>query len=70
MRNPGFFAGEAEILALSDALKLQISVYLETRGRLKNIANYGERYVGKKGFGKTVRVVYNGVNHYNAVVPR
>jgi len=28
MRNPSFFAGEAEILALSDALKIPISIYL------------------------------------------
>ncbi len=39
MRNPSFFAGEAEILALSDALKLPISVVLETGlGTLKSIA--------------------------------
>lgn len=70
MKNPMFFAGEAEILALSDALKIPISVFLESRqGKLNNMATYGEQYT-KAAKGKMIRVVYNGVNHYNAVLRR
>ncbi len=69
MRSPSFFAGEAEILALSDALKIPISVFLDSgRGSLRSIATYGEKY--KKKTGKTIRVLYNGTNHYNAVLSR
>lgn len=68
MRSPSFFAGEAEILALSDALKIPISVFLDNgRGALRSIATYGEKY---KKSGKNIRVLYNGTNHYNAVLSR
>lgn len=70
MRNSTFFAGEAEILALSDALKVPISIFMDTgRGALKSIATYGTKHK-KAAKGKTVRVLYNGTNHYNAVVAR
>lgn len=70
MRNPTFFAGEAEMLALSGVLKLPISVYLETaRGKFRNIITYGEDHM-KAAKGKTIRVLYNGTNHYNTVFPK
>lgn len=69
MRSPSFFAGEAEILALSDALKIPISVFLDNgRGALRSIATYGEKYMKRSG--KNIRVLYNGTNHYNAVLSR
>lgn len=71
MRNPTFFAGEAEMLALSDALRLPIAVFLQDqRGKFRNIMTYGEKYASLRKTGpKLVRVLYNGSNHYNAVVP-
>lgn len=70
MRSPTFFAGEAEILALSDALKTPICVFLDAgRGTLRPMATYGEKY-RKRSSGKLIRVLYNGHNHYNAVVLR
>lgn len=69
MRSPTFFAGEAEILALSEALKIPISVFLNNSGRLRSIATYGEKYRSKSR-NKVIRVLYNGTNHYNAVLRR
>lgn len=66
MRSTTFYAGEAEILALSDALKIPIRVFLESGRGMRNIATYGEQYKSKK----TIRVLYNGTNHYNAVLKR
>jgi hypothetical protein len=70
MRRPTFFAGEAEMLVLSDALKIPIAVFLQERsGNLRNIVTYGEKYRALRDVDMTVRVLYNGTNHYNAVVP-
>lgn len=70
MRNPTFFGGEAEMFALSDALKIPIAVYLQDqRGQLNNIMTYGEKYSRLRKADMTVRVLYNGTNHYNAVLP-
>lgn len=70
MRNPSFFAGEAEILALADVLRIPISIFLDSgRGSLRSIATYGEKHRKRAG-GKTIRVLYNGTNHYNAVLLR
>lgn len=77
MRHPEFHAGEAEIVALSKVLKLPISVYLDSNSSNKNnsnrtrnsdnltsIATYGEKYKFKD---KHIRVLYNAINHYDAV---
>lgn len=69
MRSPSFFAGEAEILAISEALKIPISIFLKNQGRLRSIATYGEKYKNKSR-NKVIRVLYNGTNHYNAVLRR
>lgn len=71
MRSPTFFAGEAEMLALSDALRLPIAVFLRDRhGKFRNIMTYGEKHASLRKTGpKVVRVLYNGTNHYSAVVP-
>lgn len=73
LRRPEFFAGEAEMLALADVLRVPIAVYLRegggAGGRFRKIAEYGAEW-GKvaKGAPKTpVRVLYNGYNHYDAL---
>lgn len=73
MRNPTFFAGEAEIFALANALRIPIAVYLEQNTnssgtkQLRNIATYGEKFK-TKAKGKTIHVLYNGTNHFNALI--
>lgn len=69
MRNPQFFAGEAEMLALSERLAVPISVYMNVDGRLKAVVTYGEQFFKKKN-NAVVRVVYSNGNHYDAVLPR
>lgn len=73
LRRPSFYAGEAEMLALADVLRVPIAVYLREGGggggRYRKIAEYGAEW-GKvaKGAAKTpVRVLYNGYNHYDAL---
>lgn len=70
MRAPTFYAGEAEMLALADVLRVPIRVYLAAGGQLRNIATYGEKYRKKKESGRDadVCVLYNGSNHYDALV--
>ncbi|CAN8076658.1 unnamed protein product [Agarophyton chilense] len=72
MRNPRFYAGEAEMLALSDALRRPIMVYLRTaQGQLRNIITYGDQYTkGRFSARKTIRVLYMNGNHYDALLPR
>lgn len=72
MRNPRFYAGEAEMLALADVLKRPIMVYLRTaQGQLRNIVTYGEEYgKGKRSTRRTIRVLYINGNHYDALLPR
>lgn len=70
MRVPTFYAGEAEMLALADVLKVPIRVYLISRGELRNIITYGEKY-GKRmktGKGSDVCVLYSNGNHYDALL--
>lgn len=72
MKVPTFYAGEAEMLALADVLRVPIRVYLITRGELRNIMTYGEKY-GKRmktGKGSDVRVLYSNGNHYDALLQR
>lgn len=73
-RNPSFYAGEPELLALSDELHIPIEIYLRADGgRLRNIVTYGEKYKPKfkpkKGDG-AIRLLYSNGNHYDALLPR
>ena len=80
MRNPTFYAGEAEMLALTDVLKRPIQVYLRSsRGELRNIQTYGQQYAaiktpkGRRKVTKIVpaiRVLYTNGNHYDALLVR
>jgi hypothetical protein len=70
MRSTSFFAGEAEMLAISDALKIPIGVYIkDQRGSLRNIMTYGEQYKAVRK-DMVVRVAFNGYNHYDSVILR
>jgi hypothetical protein len=70
MRSTSFFAGEAEMLAISDALKIPIGVYIkDQRGSLRNIMTYGEQYKAVRK-DMVVRVAFNGYNHYDLVILR
>lgn len=72
-RNPTFYGGEAELLALADVLKRPIRVFLRTDTGLRNIMTYGEAYAKKtrvkKGDG-AIRLLYVNGNHYDAILPR
>lgn len=76
MRDPRFFAGEAEVLVISEYFGVEIDIYIRNAGKLNKIMRYGEGDVGPKGrrkdgkAKKRVGVLYNGVNHYDAVVRR
>lgn len=74
LRRPEFYAGEAEMLALADVLRVPIAVYLREGGgggggRYRKIAEYGAEWgkVAKGGVKTPVRVLYNGYNHYDAL---
>lgn len=69
MRAPTFYAGEAEMLALADVLRVPIRVFIDVgRGNLKNVVTYGDKYA--KGRSSGVRVLFVNGNHYNAILPR
>lgn len=70
MRVPTFYAGEAEMLALADVLKVPIRVYLISRGEMRNIITYGEKYGKrmKRGKGGDICVLYSNGNHYDALL--
>lgn len=72
-RNPTYYAGEPELLALSDELKIPIKIYLADGGKLRNIVTYGENYKPrskpKHGDG-AIRLLYSNGNHYDALLPR
>lgn len=76
-RNPTFYGGEPEMLALADELKMPIAVYLRTdRGRYRNIVTYGEEYKAKLRKAKpsirdpSIRILYVNGNHYDALFPK
>jgi len=64
MRHPSFYGGEPEMYVLSDLLRRPIWVYLErSRGQFTRIVEYGATFRTA-----AVRVLYNGVNHYDMLV--
>ncbi|KAK4536526.1 hypothetical protein CDCA_CDCA08G2551 [Cyanidium caldarium] len=72
LRSPEFYAGEAEMFVLSDVLQTPIEVYLYQREqhRVVKIVEYGGRYRQAADAAQPVRVLYNGVNHYSALLPQ
>lgn len=63
---PSFYGGEPEILVLSEVFQVPIQVYLQTEtGEYKKIVEYGKSFLNKGIL--PVRLLYNGVNHYDAL---
>jgi len=68
MKSPSFYGGEAEMLVLSELIQKPIGVFLsESIGRFRRIIEYGEQF--RKRGEKPIRVLYNGSNHYDALLP-
>lgn len=64
MQDVSFYGGEAEIIALSYALKSSIAVYVDCKTGLKRINVYGQR----RRVRHSISVLFNGHNHYDALV--
>ncbi|GJD08446.1 OTU domain-containing protein At3g57810 [Galdieria sulphuraria] len=68
---PSFYGGEPEIWVLSEVFQVPIQVYLQTEnGEYKKIVEYGKSFWNKKEGGGVlpIRLLYNGVNHYDALL--
>ena len=66
MKEPHFFGGEAELVALSGSLQRAITVFMpDMQGGFRSIAEYGTEHSGN---GKLIRVLYNGKNHYDCLI--
>jgi len=69
MKSPSFYGGEAEMLVLSELLQKPIGVFLQAQpGKFQKIIEYGEQFRNKNE--KPIRVLYNGHNHYDVLLPR
>ena len=67
MKEAHFFGGEVELLALSGAMQLPITVYMPHQlGGYRAIAEYGQEYNMR---GRPVGLLYFGHNHYDSLVP-
>lgn len=65
-----FWGGEAELLVISRMLKQPITVYMKSNKLgegFRPIQEYGTSYAAKKA---TVKLLYNGSNHYELLVKR
>lgn len=66
MKEPHFFGGEVELLALSGAMGRPITVYMPHQlGGYRAIAEYGQEY---NHCARPVGLLYNGKNHYDCLV--
>ncbi|GJQ09806.1 hypothetical protein GpartN1_g1597.t1 [Galdieria partita] len=64
---PSFYGGEPEIWVLSEVFQVPIQVYLQTEdGEYRKIVEYGKQFWNKGG-GLPVCLLYNGINHYDAL---
>eukprot|EP00898_Chlorokybus_atmophyticus_P006731 jgi/Chlat1/7059/Chrsp56S06675 len=70
MSNPHTWGGEPELLMLSHVLKLPITVYIPSQDKVRThvtpIAEYGQEYSDGK---PPIKVLFDGVGHYNALLP-
>ena len=66
MKDPTFFGGEVELLALSFAMQRAISVFMPHQlGGYRAIAEYGQDFMDRA---RLVCVLYNGHNHYDCLI--
>lgn len=70
MKFADFFGGEPELYVISEeVLKRPIAVYMEKKaGEYTKLLEYGSSLQNKKKKDYTIRLLYNGVNHYDALV--
>eukprot|EP00960_Hanusia_phi_P073931 768117-Hanusia_phi.AAC.9 len=66
MKDPSFYGGEPELLALSESMEVPIKVYMYEPGSFYPIAEYGSHYAGRQA----IHLLYNGSNHYDALIKR
>eukprot|EP00871_Galdieria_phlegrea_P004702 jgi/Galph1/5232/GphlegSOOS_G3879.1 len=63
---PDFYGGEPEMLVLSEVFQSPIQVYIsDGKGDYRKIVEYGKEFLSKGV--KPIRLLYNGVNHYDAL---
>ena len=65
MNSPNFFGGEPELFVLAEELRRPIAVYVPQAGGFKAIVEYGAKYARERS---RIRILYNGQNHYDALL--
>jgi hypothetical protein len=65
MNSPNFFGGEPELFVLAEELRRPIAVYVPQGSGFKAIVEYGAKYGSER---PRVRILYNGQNHYDALL--
>jgi hypothetical protein len=65
MNSPNFFGGEPELFVLAEELRRPIAVYVPQGNGFKAIVEYGAKYAKER---PRVRILYNGQNHYDALL--
>jgi len=69
MRSPDFYGGEPELFVLSETvLKRPVAVYMHGTGdNYSKLLEYGSGF--RRPNKQPLRLLYNGVNHYDCLVP-
>ena len=65
MNSPNFYGGEPELFVLAEELRRPIAVYVPQGDGFKAIVEYGAKYARERS---RVRILYNGQNHYDALL--
>lgn len=65
MKSSSFYGGEPELFVLAEQLKRPITVYVPQQGGFKAVVEYGSKYQSLR---RKVRILYNGSNHYDALL--
>lgn len=65
MKQPSFFGGEPELFVLSELLRRTVTIYVPQQGGFKAIVEYGTTYLKER---PRIRLLYNGNNHYDALL--
>eukprot|EP00284_Hemiselmis_tepida_P007424 CAMPEP_0174927990 /NCGR_PEP_ID=MMETSP1355-20121228/22683_1 /TAXON_ID=464990 /ORGANISM="Hemiselmis tepida, Strain CCMP443" /LENGTH=229 /DNA_ID=CAMNT_0016174131 /DNA_START=103 /DNA_END=792 /DNA_ORIENTATION=+ len=65
MKSPTFYGGEPELFVLSELLRRPIAIYVPQQGGFKAVVEYGTKYLNERD---RIRLLYNGNNHYDALL--
>ena len=65
MNSPNFYGGEPELFVLAEELRRPIAVYVPQGDGFKAIVEYGAKYARERS---RIRILYNGQNHYDALL--